>query len=102
MIRPTCRTGSPSLASGELVPHHVADPQQHVRQQRRLRRARLLEHPPRLRVDVAEAHGDVLVARVEPPAQLGIADRGGDRVRVRVAVAGDVDAGHAHIIPLQA
>jgi anaerobic selenocysteine-containing dehydrogenase len=51
----------------------------------------LLEHPARLRVEVAEPHGLVGVRAVEAAAELGQADGGGDRVRVGVAVSGDVD-----------
>ena len=82
----------------ELLAHHVLDAQQHMLEQRRLRDVGLLEHPARLGVEIAEPHGHVLVVRVEPALELRVPDRGRDRVRVRAAVAGDVDARHAHII----
>ena len=59
---------------------------------RAARRAAAVEHPAGLRVEVAEAHGDVVVARVQAALQLGVADRRRDRVGVGIAVAGDVDA----------
>ena len=45
-------------------------------------------------LSVAEPHGHVLVARVQPALELGVADRRRDRVGVGVAVPGDVDARH--------
>ena len=41
---------------------------------------------------LAEAHRHVLVARIDAAHQLGVADGGGDRVGVRVAMTRDVDA----------
>ncbi len=54
--------------------------------------AAALQRPGGLGVDLAEADGHVLVLVVEPALELGVADRRGDRVHVRVLVPGDVDA----------
>ena len=84
------------LAVGGLrkVPaHHVAHAQHHVGEELGHRRPRALEHPLGLGVQLAQPDGNVRVARIHPPHELGVADRGGDRVRVRVAMTGDVDAG---------
>ena len=74
-----------------LLIHHVAHAQQHVGEELRRRRLAAVEHPARLRVEVAEAHRHVVVVRVQAPEQLRVADRRGDRIGVGVAVAGDVD-----------
>ncbi len=79
----------------EALAHHVARPQQDVGEQLRLARAAAVEHPARLRVELAEPDRDVFVARIEPAPELRVADRRRDRVGVGVAVAGDVDARHA-------
>ena len=99
MSSPASRTGSRWPASGNRSRMTSRDPQQHVRQELGLRRAAALEHPARLGVQLAEPDRHVLVARIDPPLELGVADRGRDRVRVRVAVPGDVDARHARIMP---
>ena len=78
----------------EALAHDVQHAQHHVRQQLRLGGAAALEHPARLRVELAEPHRHVVVARVEPALQLGIADRRRDRIRVGIAMPGDVDGGH--------
>ncbi len=75
-------------------PHDVARAEADVREQLGLRRAAALERPARLRVDLAQADGDVAPGGVEAPLQLGVADRRGDRVEVGVAVPGDVDGAH--------
>ena len=67
-------------------------------QEDRLRGAAALQQPAGLRVAVPETHGDVLGAGIQPPLELGVADRGGDRVRVGVAMPGDVDRWHAAIM----
>ena len=71
--------------------HDVARPQHHVGQQLGRRSVAALEHPARLSIQIAQTHRHVLVGRVQPPLQLRVPDRRGDRVRVRIAVAGDVD-----------
>ena len=90
--RPTSRTGSPSPACGNSRRMTSLDPQHHVLQEVGLARAGALEHPARLLVDLPEPHRHVGVARVDAAHQLGVADGRRDRVRVRVAVARDVDA----------
>ena len=65
----------------------------------RLGGAASLQQPAGLRVEVAQPDRHVLVVGVQPPAQLGIADRRCDRVGVGVAMAGYVDRCHAAIIP---
>ena len=74
-----------------MLAHHIADAQEHMTEQLRDRRATALEGPLRLRVDLAEADRDVFVVCVELVLQLGIADRGRDRIQVWVAVPGDID-----------
>ena len=91
--RPTSRTGSDSGACGKSSRITSCTRSITCGEELGLAGARALEHPARLGVDVAEAHGDVAVARIEAPHQLGVADGGGDRVRVRVAMTRDVDDG---------
>ena len=82
----------------EALAHDVAHAQHDVGQELGLLGAGALQHPRGLRVDVAEAHGDVVVARVQPALELGVADRRRDRVGVGVAVARHVDGRHAAIV----
>ena len=74
--------------------HDVRHPQADVGEELGLLRAAALERPRGLPVDVAEADRRVRVVGVQPPHELGEADRGADRVEVRVAVSGHVDVGH--------
>ncbi len=75
----------------ELLPHHVADPEEDVHHAVRRAGPAALEHPGRLSVDLSEPDRHVLALGVELLLQLGVGDRRRDRVGVGVAVAGDVD-----------
>jgi len=70
--------------------HHVARAQVDVSQQHRCLGATACERPLGLRVRVSEPRGDVVVRGVESPLELGVADRGCDRVEIGIPVAGDV------------
>ena len=107
-LEPDARHLEPGLADRRLQArdrearlHHVAGANHHVGQEPRLRGAAALEQPLRLGVALPEAHRDVRVARVQAVLQLRVPDRRGDRVGVRIAVAGDVDGRHfARLSPL--
>ncbi len=91
--RPTSRIGSPPAACGKRS--RMTSDTRSITCGRKSgwRAPRALEHPAGLRVDLPEPHGLVLVVRIDAAHQLGVADGGRDRVRVRVAMPGDVDAG---------
>jgi hypothetical protein len=91
MVRPTERTGLIVARDREALAHDVADAQEHVAHGKRQLSAASLQGPRRLRVRLAEPDRPVLVAGVQPGFQLGVPDRGGDRVQVRVPMSGDVD-----------
>ena len=79
---------------GERLLHHIPRAQHHVGEPTRLAGPRSLEQPPRLGVELPEANRLIVVAGVHPVLDLGEADRGSDRIGVRVAVTGDVDRAH--------
>ncbi len=94
--RPPCLADRFVLADDrEARLHHIAGSEHHMRDELRLACAAALEHPARLRVALSEPDRDVVVVGVQPALELGVADRRGDRVGVRVAMAGDVDQRHA-------
>ena len=109
IVNPTERTGSSCTRDREALAHHVAHAKEYVLHQFRLFGVSPLERPRGLGVDLAQPDGYVLVVGVDPGLQLGVADRRGNRVEVRVAVTRDVDpaplddlmrlGGHTDIMP---
>ena len=82
-------------------PHEVAHPQADVVQQLRFVGATALERPARLRIHRAESHRHVTLLRAQPLLEFRVADRGPDRVQIRVPMLGDVDERRHTLRPLR-
>ena len=85
-------------ADRKALLHHVGGAEHQMGQIARLGRPAAVQQPPRLGVEVPEAHRHVLVVGVQPALELGVADRRRDRIRVGVAMTRDVDGAHTPII----
>src|SRR5207248_9639296 len=56
------------------------------------------EQPRRLRVARPQAYRHVIVVRIKPAFELGVPDRGGDRVRVGIAMTRHIYRRHCTVI----